>query len=69
MYIMFSTPLTCSSIVGSGIDGRDQHCGRRDFGVLRHRQREHRHCARQHDDQREHDGEHRTVDEEARNHG
>ncbi len=80
MYIMFSTPLTCSSIgaatvfahrlgVGPGVDGRHQHRGRRHLGILRHRQREHGHAARQHDDDREHDGEDRTVDEEVRNHG
>ena len=37
--------------VGPGIDGRDQHRGRRHLGVLRHRQCEHRHSARQHDDE------------------
>ena len=68
---MPSTPLTCSSIgaatvsrtvvgVGPGIDGRHLHGRRRHVGILRDRQREHGHAARQHDDERDHRGEDRA---------
>ena len=46
--------------VGSGIDGRHLHGGRRHFGILRDRQREHGHAARQHDDHGDDRGEDRA---------
>ena len=54
--------------VGAGVDGRHLHRGRRHVGVLRHRQREHGHAARQHEDHGNDGGEDRTIDEEACNH-
>ena len=42
---------------------------RRDLGILRDRQREQRDAAGQRDDDRQHRGEDRAVDEEARKHG
>ncbi len=75
MYIMPSTPLTCSSIgaadriahglgVGAGVERRYQDRGRSHFGILRHRQREHGDTAGQHEYDRQHGGEYRSVYEE-----
>ena len=50
--------------VGARIEGRHQHRRRRHLGVLRHRQREHGHAPRQHEDDGDDRGEDRTIDEE-----
>ena len=50
---------------GAGIAHVDADRGRRDRGILAHRQREDREAARDHDDDRDHPREDRTVDEEA----
>ncbi len=79
MYIMPSTPLTCSSIgaatvsrtvwaVRARVEGRHLHRGRRHLGILRHRQREDGHTAGQHEDDRNHGRENRAIDEEFSNH-
>ncbi len=51
---------------GAGVARRDLHGRRDDVGILRVRQPEERDEADQHDDQRDHVGEHRPLDEEAR---
>ena len=53
----------------AGVGGNDLHRRRRDLGVLRDRQRARRHQAGEHDDDGQHRGEHRPLDEEAREHG
>ena len=55
--------------VGAGVVGRDLDGRRRDLGVLGHRQREERDAPGQRDDDGQHRGEDRPVDEEAREHG
>ena len=77
---MFSTPLTCCSIgaatvsstswaLAPGIAGRHLHGRRRDVGILGDRQHEHGQRAGQRDDDRQHRGEDRPVDEEVGEHG
>ena len=77
MYIMPSTPLTCSSIgaatvsrtvcaLAPGIERGHLHRRRRHFRVLGDRQREHGDAARQRDDDGDHRGENRPIDEKAR---
>ena len=80
MYIMPSTPLTCSSIgcrhrledrfgVRSGIERGHQDRGRGDLRVLRHREREHGHPAGQYENDRQHGGEDRAINAKVGNHG
>ena len=55
--------------VGAGIDGGHLDRRRRDLRVLRDRQREHGDAAAQRDDDRQHRGGDRPIDEELREHG
>ena len=54
---------------GPGVADRDRHAGRRDPGILRHRQEVERDPADQGDDDGQHRREDRPIDEEARDHG
>ena len=51
---------------GAGVARRDLHGRRHDIGILRARQLDERDEADEHDDQRDHVGQHRPIDEEAR---
>ena len=53
---------------GAGIARRHRHCRRHHVGILRHRQTEQRYGADQDQDDRQHIGEDRMLDEEFRHH-
>ena len=55
--------------IGPHVDGVDLNLGRGDFGITGNRQHVDRYRTCDQDQQRQHDGEHRPIDKEPRNHG